>query len=82
MFKSIDQNQRLLDLIKWLSNVVARQRGLPVVMGVLLVIIGFIFQVIEVFAPSTLINLLGVIFHNIGILTALIGLLMAEPLGK
>lgn len=82
MLDRIDRNPQLLQLIRSLSNVLARQRGLPVVIGVVLVIIGFVFQVVQVFAPSVLVDFLGVAFHNVGILTALIGLLMAEPLGK
>jgi hypothetical protein len=82
MFKRLDQNERLLSLIKWLSSTAAKQRGLPVVIGVVIVILAFITQVINVYADSKALELIGVILQNLGILVALIGLLLAEPLGK
>jgi hypothetical protein len=82
MFKSLDRNERLLGLVKWLSTSLARNRGLPVVVGIGLVIVAFILQTINVYADSQLLELLGVIVQHVGILTALIGLVMAEPLGK
>jgi hypothetical protein len=60
----------------------ARRRGLPVVVGVALVLVSFVVQLVEMVAPSSLLHLLGVITLNVGILTALIGLLLADPLGK
>jgi hypothetical protein len=53
-----------------------------VVIGIALVIVSFIIQLIEVYTESRLLEVIGVITLNVGILTALIGLLMAEPLGK
>jgi hypothetical protein len=82
MFKSIDRNERLLRLVKRLSTALARHRGLPVVIGIALVIVSFILQTINVFSSSQVLSLLGVIILHVGVLTALIGLLLAEPLGK
>lgn len=82
MFKRIDQSPTLARLIERLSSLLARQRGLPVVIGIALVIVSFIIQLIEVYAESRVLELIGVITLNVGILAALIGLLMAEPLGK
>lgn len=82
MFKRIDQSPTLARLIERLSTLLAKQRGLPVVIGILLVIVSFIIQLIEAYTESRLLELIGIITLNVGILTALIGLLMAEPLGK
>ena len=82
MFKRIDQSPTLARLIERLSSILARQRGLPVVIGIALIIVSFIIQLIEVYAESRVLELIGVITLNVGILAALIGLLMAEPLGK
>ncbi|MBC7810691.1 MAG: hypothetical protein H7175_06065 [Burkholderiales bacterium] len=82
MFKRIDQSLTLARLIERLSTLLAKQRGLPVVIGILLVIVSFIIQLIEAYTESRLLELIGIITLNVGILTALIGLLMAEPLGK
>ncbi|MBC7814700.1 MAG: hypothetical protein H7175_26320 [Burkholderiales bacterium] len=82
MFKRIDQSPTLARLIERLSALLAKQRGLPVVIGILLVIVSFIIQLVEVYTESRLLELIGIITLNVGLLTALIGLLMAEPLGK
>ena len=82
MFKRIDQSPTLARLIERLSSMLAKQRGLPVVIGIVLLIVSFIIQLIEVYTESRVLELIGVITLNVGILTALIGLLMAEPLGK
>jgi hypothetical protein len=82
MFKSIDRNERLLRFVKNLSSALARYRGLPVVVGIVFVIIAFVLQTINVYADSQLLELLGVVIHYVGLLTALIGLLLADPLGK
>ena len=86
MFKRIydwiDSSPILSRWLEGISNLLARQRGLPVVVGIGLVIIGFIIQIIDVYAPSRVLELLGIVVHNVGILTALIGLLLADPLGK
>jgi hypothetical protein len=82
MFKRIDESPILARLIQFISDFMARRRGLPVVVGVALVLVSFVVQLVEMVAPSSLLHLLGVITLNVGILTALIGLLLADPLGK
>lgn len=82
MFKRIDQSPRLARLIASLSEFMAKRRGLPVVIGIGLVVISFIIQLIDVYSVSPTLRLLGVITQNVGILTALIGLLLSDPLGK
>lgn len=82
MFKRIDESTFLSKLIENLSGVLARQRGLPIVIGIVLIIVAFIAQIIEVYVPSQTLEVIGVILHHVGLLTALIGLLLAEPLGK
>jgi hypothetical protein len=53
-----------------------------VVVGIALVVLSFAIQLLDVYSHSNLLHLLGVITQNVGILTALIGLLLADPLGK
>ncbi len=81
MFKRIDRSQTLLNLLAKISDLFAKQRGLPVIIGVFFVVISMIVQSIAVFTDSTLIEFLGVITHNLGVLIALIGMLMVTPLG-
>jgi hypothetical protein len=82
MFKRVDESNWLANRIASLSEFMAKRRGLPVVIGIGLVIISFALQLVDVYVDSQLLHLIGVITLNVGILTALIGLLLAEPLGK
>lgn len=82
MFKRVDESNWLANRIASLSEFMAKRRGLPVVIGIGLVIISFALQLIDVYVDSRLLHLISVITQNVGILTALIGLLLAEPLGK
>ncbi len=82
MFKRIDESNWLANRIASLSEFMAKRRGLPVVVGIGLIIISFVLQLIDVYASSQVLHLIGVITLNLGILIALIGLLLADPLGK
>jgi hypothetical protein len=82
MFKRIDRSPRLAKLIEYISTFMAKRRGLPVVVGVVLVIVSLVIQVVNIYVQSQFLALVGVITQHVGILAALIGLLLAEPLGK
>jgi len=82
MFKRLDQSATLSRLLERISTLMAKQRGLPVVVGITLVVIGFVLQVVDFYAPQLRLELLGIIAHSGGVLIALIGLLLADPLGK
>lgn len=81
-FRSIDQSPLLSRLIQSLAEQVARRRGLPVIIGVFLIIISLIVQSVNVYADSQALELIGVIVHHIGLLMGLIGLLVSEALGR
>lgn len=82
MFKRIDRSPRLAKLIEQLSTFLAKRRGLPVIIGIALIVIGFVIQLIAVYVPSQFLEVVQIVAHNVGLLAALIGLLVAEPLGK
>lgn len=82
MFKRIDRSPAIARLLENLSAAMARQRGLPIVIGVILVAVSFVIQLINVSNPSQTLELLWTITHHVGLLFALIGLLMVEPLGQ
>jgi len=82
MWKRIDQSPTLNQLIKWLSNSLARQRGLVPIVGVALVLVGWLLLLVNVFFDSRWLEFPGVLLQGLGILAALVGLLLAEPLGK
>lgn len=82
MFKFIDRSSFLSKLIDTMSNLLARQRGLPIIIGVVLLSLGFILQLINFFAPGAFIEFLSIVFNGVGILSALIGVMLATPLGR
>lgn len=80
--KRLDESTLLTGLLQRASNVLARQRGLPVVLGIVLIIASFAVHVINVSVDSSWLELVGVILLHLGLLSGLIGLLLATPLGK
>lgn len=82
MFKRIDRSSSLARLIEWISEFLARRRGLPVVIGIVLVVVSFVIQTINVSTDSPVLQLVGVVIEHLGILIALIGMLLSQPLGK
>ncbi len=81
MFRRIDGSQRISSLIERLSAWLARRRGLPIVLGILLVIISFILQLINGASPSPGIDTAATLTLYLGLLLALIGIALVEPLG-
>ena len=82
MFKRIDRSPTLARFLERLSATLARQRGLPVIIGVLLIAISFVVQLVNVYAPSQTLDLVWTITHHLGLIIALIGLLLVQPLGN
>lgn len=82
MLKRIDESPFLLRILAFLSNFLAKQRGLPGVVGVLLIIISLVVSLINVSADSVFLEYVSILTHHIGVLIAIIGLLLSNPLGK
>lgn len=81
MFRRLDQSTAIAKLLETISSAMTRRRGLPVILGIVLVIVSFIVQAVNVFVGDPVLELIGVIALHVGLLMALIGLLMAEALG-
>ena len=82
MFKRIDRSPALARFIERLSGTMARQRGLPIVIGFLLIAVSFVVSLINVAAQSQALDLIWSITHHLGLLIALVGVLLVEPLGR
>lgn len=82
MFKRIDSSPALARFLERLSASLARRRGLPVIVGVLLIAVSFVVQLVNVYAPSQTLDLVWTITHHLGLIIALIGLLLVQPLGS
>lgn len=82
MFKWIDRSPFLLKMLERISTQLARKRGLPIIIGIGVFLVGFILNLINSFADTQALEFFGVLFRDGGILIALIGVLLAEPLGR
>lgn len=82
MFKWIDNSRTLGRLLEWLSARLARQRGLPVVVGVGFIAFSFVVSAANIYLDSDLLELIWSVTHHLGVIVALVGLLLVEPLGK
>lgn len=82
MLKKIDSSRFLVRLLERMSTLLARSRGVPVVFGVAFIIAGFVLELLNVAIGSTSLEMAHIILRNGGVLVALIGLLLSEPLGQ
>jgi len=82
MLKRIDESKLLSNLLENVSNFGAKYKGLPIIAGIVLVFLSIIIQGIEVFVGSQALEFVGVITQGGGILIALIGIVIATPLGE
>ena len=81
MFKRIDRSQFLLRILSRISDLFSQKRGLPIIIGIVFVAISLIVQSLAVFADNNIIEFLGVLTHNVGVLIALVGIILVTPLG-
>jgi hypothetical protein len=81
MFNRIDRSTRFSKLLDRLSDRLAKQRGLTIIIGIMLVVLSLFIQIIAVITPSPALDLVGTIVLHAGVLTALVGLLLIAPLG-
>jgi xanthosine utilization system XapX-like protein len=65
-----------------MSEFMARRRGLPIVIGIVVAALGFVFLLLNHLSPSPALSILGIIGQNVGTIIALIGLLLSDALGK
>jgi len=82
MFNLIDKSAFLSKLLERTSNYLAERRGLLPVIGVAILFVSFAIQIADVFTSNRWVELLGVVTLNLGVLIALIGILLLNPLGK
>jgi hypothetical protein len=82
MFRKVDRSPTLARMLESMSTNLARRRGLPIVIGVLLIGVSFVVDLVNMAAPAAWLDLAWSITHHVGLLTALIGILLVEPLGR
>ncbi len=82
MFRQIDRSKRLGKLIDVTSSGLSKRRGLPMVIGILLVTVALLLQILGYITASRALDIVATLIHSIGVLFALIGLTVSAPLGK
>ena len=82
MFNKLDKSPFLLRLLQQFSTALARQRGLPVIIGIAIFVVSIPVQIIALVIDSQALQIIGIIVNGIGVLIALIGILLAEPWGR
>lgn len=80
--RHLDQSSFIARLLERFSAGLARQRGLPVVIGILLIVVSFIVHLISLASPAPILALIWSITHHLGLILAFVGLLLIEPLGR
>ncbi len=78
----LNRSRRLGRLISFFSNHLANNRGLPIIVGALCVLVSLVVQIVGVLASLVGVTIAGIIILHLGLLSALIGILLLEPLGK
>jgi hypothetical protein len=81
MFGRLDRSRRISSFIERLSGWLARRRGLPIVGGITLVTLSFVLQLVNGASPSPGLQTAATLTLYLGLLLALIGIVLVEPLG-
>ncbi len=79
--KQVDQSSNLIKALARLSTWLAKQRGLPIVIGIIFIAGGGVLEFVNIFFENPLVSMIEVIFHHFGLITALVGIALLEPLG-
>jgi hypothetical protein len=90
LLRAIDQSPLLGKILSAISSGLALQRGLPMVVGTVFIILSLLTSAIilplivssEAVADIWLLLCLPLFLLHIGILSALIGLMLSAPLGR
>ena len=80
--KQVDQSSSLISLLTRLSSWLSKQRGLPIVIGIIFIAGGGILEFVNILYNNPLVSMIEVIFHHFGLITALVGIALLEPLGR
>lgn len=80
--KMLDRSPILIRMLETISAFLAKQRGLPIVIGIIFITGGGILEFLNVAFEQKWITMIEVAFRNFGLVSALVGILLLEPLGR
>ncbi len=78
----LNRSRRLERLISFTSGRLANYRGAPILAGIVLIFFSLLIHLLAILSDGKGLYILGSLLLHIGLLSALIGILLAEPLGK
>ena len=82
MLRIIDRSQFLIKTLTRISGLLERQRGLPILVGIVMLIGSGTLEYLNLAIESPFIAMIQIFVHHFGIITALIGILIIKPLGN
>jgi hypothetical protein len=77
-----DKSERIAKLLDGTSDWLAPRRGVPIMIAIALIVISFLIQIALLVIDHPIAELCGFTVLHLGILIALIGILLAEPIGR
>jgi hypothetical protein len=80
--RQIDRSPLLIRLLETVSGFLAKQRGLPIVIGIIFITGGGVLEFLNVAFQNPAVEMVEIIFRNFGLVSALTGILLLEPLGQ
>ena len=78
----LDRLPQIKALIKWLSATLAAQRGLPLIVAIVFIVISLLLHIWAAVSHNEIVMLCADSVLHIGLLIGLIGVLLAAPLGR
>ncbi len=83
LYDRIDHSPRLAGYLKNVSSGLSHQRGLPTLIAIGLALLSLIVHLVLDFATAAVfMNILGDVLLHAAILIGLLGVLLAEPIGR
>lgn len=79
--KQIDRSSTLINMITGLSSWLSKQRGLPIVIGIIFIAGGGVLEFLNILFQNPYVSMVEVFFRTFGLITALVGIALLEPLG-
>jgi len=78
----LNRSRILGSLIEFFATRLARYRGIPILLGVVLTVVSFIIHIIAVLTGYTGWYVAAFTVLHLAIFSGLLGILLAEPLGR
>lgn len=79
---ALNSSRTLGRLISFFSGALARNRGVPILAGVVLVVISLVVHVLAAITDDVGWRIIAFLVLHAAIFTGLLGVLLAEPLGR